>query len=297
MSGVVDESNGDDSRALTAKIRARESIARIMLKAQKGRVRSACERTPARNNVRAAKSAPNLTRAEKIASSAPTEGALPLTRARSPRVALDGTATATMTAPVLPGEPLRHSDEVRSGPGTYVRGKSVMAAVMGHARTTPAADDADDKRPLVEVIKEPVVTGDATGRGGGTLLPEVGDEVFARVLRINPRQVWCEIVAVNGKAVNDASGFQGIVRQQDVRATEIDKVDMYESFLPADVIRAKVLSLGDQRSYYLTTARNELGVVQAKSPFTGEPMVPVSWQEMMCPSTQVKVSRKVAKVD
>ena len=116
-------------------------------------------------------------------------------------------------------------------------------------------------------------------------------------LRINPRQVWCEIVAVNGKAVNDASGFQGIVRQQDVRATEIDKVDMYESFLPADVIRAKVLSLGDQRSYYLTTARNELGVVQAKSPFTGEPMVPVSWQEMMCPSTQVKVSRKVAKVD
>ena len=149
----------------------------------------------------------------------------------------------------------------------------------------------------VEVIKGPVVTGDATGRGGGTLLPEVGDEVFARVLRINPRQVWCEIVAVNGKAVNDASGFQGIVRQQDVRATEIDKVDMYESFLPADVIRAKVLSLGDQRSYYLTTARNELGVVQAKSPFTGEPMVPVSWQEMMCPSTQVKVSRKVAKVD
>ena len=297
MSGVVDESNGDDSRALTAKIRARESIARIMLKAQKGRVRSACERTPARNNVRAAKSAPNLTRAEKIASSAPTEGALPLTRARSPRVALDGTATATMTAPVLPGEPLRHADEVRSGPGTYVRGKSVMAAVMGHARTTPAADDADDKRPLVEVIKEPVVTGDATGRGGDTLLPEVGDEVFARVLRINPRQVWCEIVAVNGKAVNDASGFQGIVRQQDVRATEIDKVDMYESFLPADVIRAKVLSLGDQRSYYLTTARNELGVVQAKSPFTGEPMVPVSWQEMMCPSTQVKVSRKVAKVD
>ena len=277
MSGVVDASNGDDSRALTAKIRARESIPRIMLKAQKGRVRSACERTPARNNVRAAKSAPNLTRAEKIASSAPTVGALPLTRARYPRVALDGTATATMTAPVLPGEPLRHADEVRSGPGTYVRGKSVMAAVMGHARTTPAADDADDKRPLVEVIKGPVVTGDATARGRHAAPRGRGRGVRAGT-PINPRQVWCEIVAVNGKAVNDASGFQGIVRQQDVRATEIDKVDMYESFLPADVIRAKVLSLGDQRSYYLTTARNELGVVQAKSPFTGEPMVPVSWQ-------------------
>ena len=96
------------------------------------------------------------------------------TRARSPRVALDGTATATMTAPVLPGEPLRHADEVRSGPGTYVRGKSVVAAVMGHARTTPAADDADDKRPLVEVIKGPVVTGDATGRGAARCSPRSG---------------------------------------------------------------------------------------------------------------------------
>ena len=174
-----------------------------------------------------------------------------------------------------------------------------MAAVMGTARTTPAADDAEDKRPLVEVIKG-ATSGDATDskgdRGGGTLLPEVGDEVFARVTRINPRQVWCEIVAVNGKAVSDSAGFQGVVRQQDVRATEIDKVDMYESFLPADVIRASVLSLGDQRNYFLSTARNELGVVQAKSPFTGEPMVPVSWQEMMCPSTQVKVPRKAAKV-
>ena len=110
-----------------------------------------------------------------------------------------------MTALVLPGEPLRHADEVRSGPGTYVRSQSVVAAVMGTARTTPAADDAEDKRPLVEVIKG-ATSGDATDvkgdRGGGTLLPEVGDEVFARVTRINPRQVWCEIVAVNGKAVS-----------------------------------------------------------------------------------------------
>jgi len=45
VSGVVDASNGDDSRALTANIRVTESIARIMLKAQKVRVRSACEWT------------------------------------------------------------------------------------------------------------------------------------------------------------------------------------------------------------------------------------------------------------
>lgn len=41
--GSGDDSNGDDSRALTARTRVRESIARIMLKAEKDRVRSACE--------------------------------------------------------------------------------------------------------------------------------------------------------------------------------------------------------------------------------------------------------------
>lgn len=40
---------------------------------------------------------------------------------------------------------------------------------------------------------------------------------------------------------------------------------MYDCFRPGDVIRAKVLSLGDARSYHLTTADNALGVVHAKS--------------------------------
>ena len=59
---------------------------------------------------------------------------------------------------------------------------------------------------------------------------------------------------------------------------------------------SEVISLGDSRSYYLSTAENELGVVQAKSSFTGEAMVPVSWQEMACPTTQQRELRKVAKV-
>lgn len=105
--------------------------------------------------------------------------------------------------------------------------------------------------------------------------------------------------------------FSGIIRQQDVRLTEIDKVDLYACFRPGDVVRcrrtriskmprlaglvcsscddcaprpccqvrAEVLSLGDSRSYYLTTAKDEYGVVHAKGP-TGEALVPLSWQDM-----------------
>lgn len=48
------------------------------------------------------------------------------------------------------------------------------------------------------------------------------------------------------------------------------QVVMYDCFRPGDVVRAKVLSLGDARSYYLTTADNTLGVVHAKSLAGGE---------------------------
>ena len=58
-------------------------------------------------------------------------------------------------------------------------------------------------------------------------------------------------------------------RQQDVRATEVDKVELIACFRPGDLVRAAVLSLGDSRSYLLTTARNELGVVAAKSATSG----------------------------
>ncbi|CAI5482842.1 unnamed protein product [Closterium sp. Yama58-4] len=58
--------------------------------------------------------------------------------------------------------------------------------------------------------------------------------------------------------------FALLPRQQDVRATEIDKVDLLASFRPGDLIRAQVLSLGDSRAYFLSTAKNDLGVILAK---------------------------------
>lgn len=45
----------------------------------------------------------------------------------------------------------------------------------------------------------------------------------------------------------------------------LSQVVMYDCFRPGDVVRAKVVSLGDAQSYRLTTADNALGVVHAKS--------------------------------
>ncbi len=54
-------------------------------------------------------------------------------------------------------------------------------------------------------------------------------------------------------------------RKEDVRAFDIDSVEIYKCFRPGDVVRAAVISLGDSKSYYLSTARNELGVILANS--------------------------------
>jgi exosome complex component CSL4 len=72
-------------------------------------------------------------------------------------------------------------------------------------------------------------------------------------------------------------------------------VEVVTSFRPGDVIHAEVISLGDARSYYLSTAKEELGVIMATSD-AGATMVPVSWKEMQCPLTTLKEARKVSNV-
>ncbi|KAM0805012.1 hypothetical protein BDR22DRAFT_969263 [Usnea florida] len=63
-----------------------------------------------------------------------------------------------------------------------------------------------------------------------------------------------------------------------------------------DVVLCRVvrISLGDQSNYYLSTARNELGVIMATSE-KGNTMVPISWKEFRDTVTGEKESRKVAK--
>ncbi|XXG99761.1 hypothetical protein Hte_006102 [Hypoxylon texense] len=147
--------------------------------------------------------------------------------------------------------------------------------------------------PTISVLR----SADGSGGGGGAtekreVLPEVGNTVLCRVTRITPRHASVAILVV-GDTVLEAE-WQGIVRVQDVRATEKDRVKIYESFRPGDIVRAQVISLGDQANYYLSTASNELGVIMARSE-AGNTMYPVSWKEYKDPETGLSEPRKVAK--
>ncbi|KAG4919714.1 hypothetical protein JHK84_057031 [Glycine max] len=144
------------------------------------------------------------------------------------------------------------------------------------------------------------LTVEVTGHKSHGPVPQPGSVVIARVTKVMARSASADIMCVGPKSVREK--FTGIIRQQDVRATEIDKVDMHLSFHPGDIVRALVLSLGDARAYFLSTAKNELGVVSAES-IAGEILLifweynydPVSWTEMQCPLTGQIEQRKVAK--
>jgi exosome complex component CSL4 len=69
---------------------------------------------------------------------------------------------------------------------------------------------------------------------------------------------------------------------------------MQNCFKPGDIVRATVLSLGDGNNYYLSTARNDLGVVFAKSA-AGQQMYALDWETMKCSVTGKTESRKCAK--
>ena len=132
------------------------------------------------------------------------------------------------------------------------------------------------------------------GENAVATVPKVGDEVTATITKVNTRYATLDIVCLGEQVLPEK--FQGIIRTQDVRTHNVDTVEIYASFRPGDVVKASVISLGNMRSFYLSTAKNHLGVVIATSA-AGHLMVPISWEQVQCPVTKAKEFRKVAKVD
>lgn len=190
---------------------------------------------------------------------------------------------------VIPGDRIADSRDAIPGPGTYVDADGALCAcVVGTVRRTPApSGDGDARRSTVSV--------ELRGSVRASLMPEVGEIVVCKVVRINPRVANVDIVCTAGGAVVLQETCSGIIRKEDVREFDKDSVEMFKSMRPGDVINARVLSLGDSRSYYLSTAENELGVILAKG-ISGATMVPLTFQEMQCPRTQSREYRKVALI-
>lgn len=98
--------------------------------------------------------------------------------------------------------------------------------------------------------------------GNKTVLPTVGDVVTARIEIVNQRFAKCQILCIGDVLLNRP--LRGILRKEDVRALDIDRVEMYKNFRPNDIILAKVIPQIELHTFSLSTAENELGVVLGK---------------------------------
>ncbi|CEI39438.1 hypothetical protein FVEN_g8661 [Fusarium venenatum] len=196
----------------------------------------------------------------------------------------------------LPGKVLGPVTKFAPGAGTHVYEGNVVSSLLGQVTVTPAAKGPGPQKRLNKITaptSEELATVSVSRHGRKReILPDVDNIVLARVLRLMPKQAIVVIQQVGDTVLQ--TEWQGVIRVQDVRATEKDKVKIYESFKPGDIVRAQVISLGDQANYYLSTASNELGVILATSE-AGNDMVPISWKEYKDPETGISEPRKVAK--
>ncbi|KAF2258520.1 hypothetical protein CC78DRAFT_478450 [Lojkania enalia] len=206
----------------------------------------------------------------------------------------------------LPGQLLGPSNKYLPGPGTHIYESQIYASIAGPvisspskpSKTTASAPTKSSSKllPLLSIQRTPSTSalspGTLGGSGNDIILPEVESVVLARVLRLGPRFASIEILVVGESVCRE--GFQGLIRREDIRATEKDKVKVEECFRVGDLVRGMVISLGDQSNYYISTAQNEYGVIIATSE-AGNNMYPISWKEFRDPKTGATETRKVAK--
>ena len=143
----------------------------------------------------------------------------------------------------VPGKILGAATHYLPGPGTHLHNNQVVASLLGRVSLSGAPERAGpakrltkitargaDELPTISVIR---------GERRREVLPDVGAAVLCRVTRLVTRQAIVSIQQVGDTVLE--TEWQGVIRSQDVRATEKDKVKIYESFRPGDTVRAQVV--------------------------------------------------------
>lgn len=152
----------------------------------------------------------------------------------------DGKVPAT----AVPGTTLGLATQYHPGHGTHLYEGKVVASLLGHVTVTqpdkaPGAPAKRLTKITARAAEELPTISVARHQKRREVLPDVGSVVLCRVVRLVPKQAIVSIQQV-GTTVLDTE-WQGVIRSQDVRATEKDKVKIYESFKPGDTVRAQVV--------------------------------------------------------
>ncbi|KAJ0407108.1 hypothetical protein ATCC90586_005672 [Pythium insidiosum] len=146
----------------------------------------------------------------------------------------------------LPGQRLAAlQPSMRAGSGTYVRDGAVYASIAGQW-------SIDSNEVRVTRVSKPI---------GSSQVLRLGDVVVCKITKVSTRQVLVDILCVRNTVLQES--FPGTIRLEDVRNHDIDKLVLEDLFSPGMLVKAAVLSFGDTRSYFLSTAKAGLGIIRS----------------------------------
>ena len=181
---------------------------------------------------------------------------------------------------VTPGDKIGKANLMIAGTGTYNRGSFIYSSAVGFVSLS--GNEVSIK-----------LEGDRAYASSHVL--SIGNKVLCKVIRITNQMATVQIVAAEDIGAL-REHHEGIIRKEDVRVAATEEVEMYDSFRPGDILVARIISLGSsRRGYFLSTAENQLGVLQAICSTSGEKMIPISYKEMECPKSHIREKRKCAK--
>ena len=152
-------------------------------------------------------------------------------------------AAEELPSVALPGKVLGPISKFAPGPGTHVYNGSVVSSLLGRvtiAQPAKAPGPAKRLNKITAPTTDELPTLSVARHGQKReILPDVNNVVLARVVRLMPKRAIVTIQQV-GETVLQTE-WQGVIRVQDVRSTEKDKIKIYESFKPGDVVKAQVV--------------------------------------------------------
>jgi exosome complex component CSL4 len=142
---------------------------------------------------------------------------------------------------VVPGDRLGVIEEFTSGPGTYIEGGTIHAKVTG--------------RTLLDMLNKEVSVYPLVQ---SATFPKVGDIVVGLVSDVKSKNANLTIFQVGDKLISGT--FKGMLHISGVSRGYVE--NMFNVCKSGDIISAKVISTAN-RSIFLSTADNDLGVVYA----------------------------------
>ena len=140
----------------------------------------------------------------------------------------------------LPGQLLGPTSKYFSGPGTHLHDSQVYASIAGAPQTNANPISTISIISIPRLLPSPITSVVPSAAISNTnTLPEVGSLVLCRVTKLATKQANVAILVVGEDVCADE--WAGVVRREDVRATEKEKAIIGDSFRVGDVVRSVVV--------------------------------------------------------